>query len=415
MNEVLLGNGNAQLNVSGFNDDSMISDEDDLRSRVNSNFLIKSSLSINEDKDKDSDKDKNKGSNKDNDKDINLDIYGHSNSIQSNFEILSPDGIDINNPGNDYKNVVFEELFSNAYMIPTNRPSKYSTSRMSYQFIYESKSKIKSYKIESKKFGYSKSSNIITYLLNLFIFSEFTNLEEIEKDKRIKVIFLKKNYKDKKFSVHNINAILNSLEMPNDKANDFENFIKGINNYLSETEYLNIQNKKRNKMIFVYAIIVIISLLIISIGAIMYIMVKKGFENIALFVILLSIVLIIFILGLIYKIIDAINLKLLFFYYDLKYLLLNYNKIYSYIESWNNNLFDYYKIRAIAPISLNYIMFNLNPYQNIEIKHLDMEWLKKKFYKSPKDIFRKEKERKSYNIIKENMIPNHIKTSLSIN
>ena len=105
---------------------------------------------------------------------------------------MSPDGIDLNIPGNDIKNVIFSEMFTNAYMIPTNRPSKYSNSRMAYQFVYESKSKITSYKLDSKKFGYSRNNNIITYLLNFFIFSEFTNLEEIEKDKRIKVIFLKK-------------------------------------------------------------------------------------------------------------------------------------------------------------------------------------------------------------------------------
>ena len=405
MNQGYLDNGNVNLNVSGFNDDSMISEEDDRRGRMNSNFLIKSSSSINEEKDKEKVNDKLK------EKAIQEEFYSHTNSIQSNFEIMSPDGIDLNIPGNDIKNVVFGELFSNAYMIPTNRPSKYSNSRMSYQFVYESKSKITSYKLDSKKFGYSKNNNIITYLLNFFIFSEFTNLEEIEKDKRIKVVFLKKNQIDKKFSVQNSNAILNSLEIPNDKANDFEIFIKGINNYLSETEYMNIQNKKRKKMIFVYAIILIISLLIISIGVILYLILKNVQQNIVLFTVLLSIVLIIFIFGLIYKIIDAMNLKLLFFYYDLKYLLLNYNKIYEHIETWNNNLFDYYKIRAIAPISLNYIMFNLNPYQNIEIKHLDMDWMKKKFYKSPNDIFKKEKEKISYNAIKEKMFPNCRKSS----
>ena len=412
MNQGYLDNGNVNLNVSGFNDDSMISEEDDRRGRMNSNFLIKSSSSINEEKEKELEKEKKKEKNKG--KELQEDIYSHTNSIQSTFEIMSPDGIDLNIPGNDIKNVIFSEMFTNAYMIPTNRPSKYSNSRMAYQFVYESKSKITSYKLDSKKFGYSRNNNIITYLLNFFIFSEFTNLEEIEKDKRIKVIFLKKNQIDNKFNVQNKNAILNSLEIPNDKANDFETFIKGINNYLSETEYLNIQNKKRKKMILVYSIILVISLLIICIGVIIYLIVKNVQQNIVLFTVLLSIVLLIFILGLIYKIIDAINLKLLFFYYDLKYLLLNYNKIYEHIETWNNNLFDYYKIRAIAPISLNYIMFNLNPYQNIEIKHLDMDWMKKKFYKSPNDIFKKEKEKISYYAIKEKMLPNGRKSS-SIN
>ena len=401
MNQGYLDNGNVNLNVSGFNDDSMISEEDDMRGRKYSNFLIKSNSNLNVDKDKDNE--------------VKQESYSHKDTLQSNFEIMNPDGIDINNLGNDYKNVDYEELYSNVYIIPTNRPSKYSTNRRSYQFLYESKSKITSYKLNSKKFGYSKNNNIITYLLNLFIFSEFKNLDEIEKDKRIKVVFLKKHNNEKKFSLHNTNEILNSLEIPNDKANDFENFVIGINNFLSETEYVNIQNKKRKKKIYVYAILLIISLLIIGLGSTIYILYNKKIERFILFATLLGIVLLIFILGFIYKIIDAINLKVLFLYYDLKYLLLNYNKIYEHIETWNKNLFDSYKIRAIAPISLNYIMFNLNPYQNIEIKHLDMDWMKRKFYKSPKDLFKKEKEKKRYNYIKEIMLLNSGKASLTIN
>ena len=55
------------------------------------------------------------------------------------------------------------------------------------------------------------------------------------------------------------------------------------------------------------------------------------------------------------------------------------------------------------PISLNYIMFNLNPYQEIEIKHLDMNWAKKKFYKNQKDLFKSQKDLILFNTIKQNM------------
>ena len=77
---------------------------------------------------------------------------------------------------------------------------------------------------------------------------------------------------------------------------------------------------------------------------------------------------------LVIKIIDAKNLKILFIFYDLRYLLINYNKINDHIEAWNQNLFENYRIRVSVPISINYIMFNLNPYQNIEIKHHDI-WI----------------------------------------
>ena len=71
----------------------------------------------------------------------------------------------------------------------------------------------------------------------MFIFSEFLNLEELEKDKRFKVLFLKRNKIQEKFIVDNTEAFLNNLEIPSSKANDFEMFINGINNFLSENEY----------------------------------------------------------------------------------------------------------------------------------------------------------------------------------
>ena len=119
-----------------------------------------------------------------------------------------------------------------------------------------------------------------------------------------------------------------------------------------------------------------------------------------------GIALLLFGFGLVYKIIVTKNFKLLFIYYDLRYLLINYNILYEHIDTWNKNLFENYKIRAIVPISLNYIMFNLNPYQSIEIKHLNMDEIKKKFYKSPKDLFKTQKEIKLFNAIKQNMFQN---------
>ena len=189
----------------------------------------------------------------------------------------------------------------------------------------------------------------------------------------------------------------------------------------------------------VYIILALILLLIIGIGIAMYFSIKilindkksepppkdsgdpKDKENgnkhstIIFCLVLESIILFIFIIGLIIKILDAKNLKLLFIYYDLRYLLINYKRIIEHIEIWNENLFENYKIRASIPISINYIMFNLNPYQNIEIKHHNMDWMKKKFYKSQSDIFKTEKERNLFRLIKNNIFQNNERLSLSIN
>jgi hypothetical protein len=404
MNDRLVDGNNINLNVSGFYDDSMISDADDNRDEKN-NFLLKSMTA------------KSLGNS------MNKPIINQKNSIPNNDSpgINNPDGIITNAKNRNFTEVMMEDLFSNLYAIPLNRPSKFSTSRMGHKFTYESNSKITSYKIDNIKFGLSKNSEIITYLISLFIFSEFLNLEELEKDKRFKVMFIKQNKIQKQFIIDDKKSLLNSLEIPNDKSNDFDMFLNGINDFLKEDEYINLQKKNKKKMISVYALIILIIVLILGIITAIYFTIStltKKDENKTskiITLILLFMLIMIFGFGLVMKIIDANNLKLLFIYYDLRYLLINYNKINEHIEEWNKNLFEEYKIRVSMPISLNYIMFNLNPYQNIEIKHLDMDWLKKKFYKSQNDIFKSGKDKQLFNLIKQNVFQDKERLSLSIN
>lgn len=398
MEEDLLDRNPINLNVSEF-DDSILSD-DESKERFTNNFLFKSNSNV--------EKELNNENNK-----------KQKDSIQSNFGILSPDGIILDKRKEASEQILFEDIFSNKYEIPMSLTSKYSTSKMGHKFIYESKmnSKITNYKIESRKFGLARNSQISTYLLSLFVFSEFLNLEEIEKDKRLKVIFLKQNKIQRKFVVENKSSFLKYLEMPEDTANDFEIFINGINSFLSEKNYLNIQKKNKMKLISVYSIMTLIILLIISIAIGLFLTNKKldSGKTKTFICILECIILIIFIILLIFKIIDANNLKILFIFYELRYLIINYNRFCQHIEQWNKNLFQNYKIIVTIPISLNYIMFNLNPYQNIEIKHLDLNWMKKKFYKSQLDIFRTEKDAKLFNIINQNIIVLKKRNSLVVN
>ena len=240
----------------------------------------------------------------------------------------------------------------------------------------------------------------------------------------MKVLFIKQNKVQKKFIVDDKNIILNNLGILEDKANDFEIFINDINNFLSENEYLNLQKKNKRKLMFANLFLAIISLLIIGVIITMYFTIKiirpkgKITDNHIIGKILLvleGLLLLIFVFGLIIKIIDAKNMKLNFLYYDLRYFLINYNRIYERIEDWNKTFFENYKIRVSMPISLNYIMFNLNPYQDIEIKHLDMNLMKNRFYKSQKDLFKTEKDRKLFHLIQQNMLLNTQRYSTSIN
>ena len=178
MNDNLLGN-NLNLNESGFNDDSMLSDGED-NARDDTNFLLKSNTNNQSVIDK-------ALTVKDN----------NSKSFSGEFEILNPDNDLLNNNNRNSSEPMVEDVFSNNYIIPLNRPHKFSISKMGHQFIFESNSRVNTYKIEKKKFALSKNSQISTYLLSLFIFSEFLNLDELEKDNRFKVNFVKRNPQQK--------------------------------------------------------------------------------------------------------------------------------------------------------------------------------------------------------------------------
>lgn len=370
---------NVNLNESGFNDDSILSDGDD-NVRDDTNFLLKS----------------NTNNQSVIDKALSL-KESNNKGMSGEFEILNPGEILLNN--NRYSSEpMIEDVFSSNYKIPLNRPHKFSVSKMGHQFIFESNSKVYTYKIEKKKFALSRNSQITTYLLSLFVFSEFLNLNELEKDNRFKVYFLKRNPQQKKFIVEDGNSVLTSLDIPLDRANDFKSFIKGINRFLNEQEFLIIQLKNKKKLIWVYLIITLFILGILAMGALLYLSYNK--VHLALIGIEVAIT-IFFIIGLIMKIIDAYNLKILFIYNDLRYLILNYNKIYEFVEGWNTSLFENYRIRATVPISLNYIMFNLNPYQDIEIKHLNMDEIKKRFYKTQGEVFKTPGELNFFNAIKQ--------------
>ena len=73
-------------------------------------------------------------------------------------------------------------------------------------------------------------------------------------------------------------------------------------------------------------------------------------------------------------------------YNNLNYILINYSRFNEYIEERNKIFFENLKIRVITQISLKYLMFNLNPFQDIEIKHLNMKWFIDKTYKDNKSM-----------------------------
>ena len=420
------------FNNSGFNDDSLYSEEMKPKNHRMSNFLIKSqntdslnnilnnntSNSINETKKAKSSK--------------NVDIYSDNDNYNNNIitsstaenvkssinsenedniqiiQIKNKDIININSNSNELStnllqtgddNILFnfknklskisstDEIFRDTIKISMNRLNKFNKSKLARVFTYEESGKNKHYSLKSKKFGISKNKNVITYILNLYIFSEFINFTALEKDTRFKIYFIP--ISDNLFTC-NVVYVLNKLKINNDKSDQFIAFINGINELLKDKEYQDIQKNNKKFKINLFAIATFIFILICGIIFSFYYFLSfiLAQENLTKYLIISSsgIIVLLLIILLFFKIVKLCKSNLYAEYNNLNYMLINYSRFSDYIEDWNKNFFENLKIRVNIPISMKYLMFNVDPFQDIEIKHLDMKWFIDKAYQDKKSM-----------------------------
>ena len=350
-----------QINDSGYFDDSMISnDESNLQKSDLNDFLLapkRESISINT-----------------------------RSTLKSDQAHL---GSSADNSNRKISDFISDNIFDPSYKISMNRfANRFSTSRIARKFIYESNGKTNVSILDSKKFCLMKNNQVMTYLVNLYIFSEFVNLSEIEKDDRIKVIFIKKDNSLKKFSSVNDN-ILNNLNINLDQKTEFDDFIKGVNKFLEDEQFIGIEKDLKKFKFYTYGSTMGLIILLLIIGYFIYFIftghLNHNLKMCLIIFITCSASVVLFLL--IQHFIKAKKLKLFVIYNLMEYLLINYNDISAFVENWNKKFFENNKIRVYVPVSLNYIMFNLNPYQEIEIKHLDIDFYKKKLYRSKNIVF----------------------------
>ena len=360
-----------KINDSGYLDDSMISNNENNLERSGFNdFLLVQNSENNNVNEKSSQK-------------------SNQNQFESSLET----------PKKNNNDFISDDIFDPSYKISMNKyANRFNTSRIARQFIYESNGKPDVSILKSKKFCLMENDQIMTYLVNLFIFSEFENLSEIEKDDRIKVIFIKKDQNLNKFAPVT-DATLNNLNISLEQKSEFNNFIKGINEFLENENYVEIEKGLKKYKFYMYGTTIglIIGLLVIACS--IYFILKKENGALKIFLsILTSILAIVVISLLISHFIKAKKYRLFVIYNLMEYLLIHNNEVCDYIEDWNKKFFENNKIRVNVPISLNYIMFNLNPYQEIEIKHLDMDYYKRKLYKNKNIVF---KDKHLYKFLKK--------------
>jgi hypothetical protein len=417
-------------NKSGFNDDSITSEDYNSKQNRISRFLIKSHLT---DSSKNLSKNNDSGSINDTKKaksssHINLEVIGNDNEIitaiseknmKSSINSEDEENMKIKNTNNNnfiesnelntnllteeesiffnFKNKLSkisstDEIFRDTIKLSMGRLNRFNTSKLAREFTYEEKGECKHYLLKSKKFGMAKNKNLVTYILNLYIFSEFINFSVLEKDNRFKLYFIPKS--GVKFMPDTLNA-LNILKIENNKTEQYINFINGINELLSDKEYNDIQKKNKKFKITLYLSNIILFFLIAGLlfcgyyfHSFFIVKPEKNKEKIIKLSIVISagLCIILFTILFIIQFVKFCRKELYIKFNYLNYMLMNYSRFNDYIEEWNHNFFENYKIRVSIPISMNYIMFNLDPFQNIEIKHLDMKWFIEKVYKDKKSM-----------------------------
>ena len=270
------------------------------------------------------------------------------------------------------------DILDKSYEIPLNM---FRYPNNSKEIIFEDDEKnSKIILLNSKKFCIRKSPIIETFLVNLFIFSEFVDPFSIEKNNQINVIFVKKNNKENKYII-DLNTILHKLKLNDENNNDFVEFFKGINLFFENESFQNMKSTNLKFKVKIYFIILtssittifsIIQLFILSLSKLYY------------FILISLIILCILLLFCYFEQYKHMNLYLL--YNELDYYLKSYNSISSYVEDYNYKIFSHINIRATVPVSFNYIMFNKEPEKVIEIKHFDMIYYKRYFYPNVKEI-----------------------------
>ena len=232
---------------------------------------------------------------------------------------------------------------------------------------------------KSEKFAVCYNETIKTYLFNLYIFSEFTNPKLIENDQRVNIYLLERN-KEKDIFQYEIKELLENLNLASNKSDIIQNFLKDINSFFEEESYILLKQwkiKYKKTIIFLLILLIIIFLLSIKI----FLIFRNRYIQFEYYIIGIYIVLIIIMLFYMKYIIQKIvNIDIYLLFNQIKYMINKENEIKQIINKWNQKEFESIRIKVSVPISLNYILFNLDPFQNILIENLDISNVKNIFY-----------------------------------
>ena len=253
-------------------------------------------------------------------------------------------------------------------MIPIN-DNQFNNSKISRAITFETvlANEVQRQGIRRKKFEIAKSSIVTTYVINDMMYSQFTNPKDIQSDQRVRVFILERDTNDDKL-IYDINDILSTLCMESENAKNVNDFLTGMNNFFNDNSYLQIKNKNhRNKLFLLISIIFFLFIVISTVSYITYTIFVSSFTTMSL--LSSSTLIVLFILLSLYQYNSLKNIHIYSTFNIISYMVMNYATYVNYVESWNRSIFLSNRIRVSIPLTIDYILFNLDLYQDIKIKH----------------------------------------------
>ena len=141
-----------------------------------------------------------------------------------------------------------------------------------------------------------------------------------------------------------------------------------IYDFFTDVTYQRVKKANLKYKLFMIISIIVLSLCILSSFVYMIIISFATSFKAGIFILLL------FVMGglgylLYYQLTSIKRMKTYLVYNKINYMFTNYTQFVKYIEGWNRSMFESCRIRVTIPVSMNYILFNMDPYQEIEIKH----------------------------------------------
>lgn len=237
-------------------------------------------------------------------------------------------------------------------------------------------------------FGLIKCDTITTYFLGMVSCSQFTHPDTILNDNKVNVSFLYRGTSDT-----DTNKLAYSTEvfkMPQDfkiprvEKSKMRQFISALNEFFCELDYVNniraLTFNKRLLYLFTFLCFILLGISLYLLGADVVKAINKKITytlSRILKTIAISLIVLFVIFGIKYFIgkIRCIPFRFLeeIMYYRIKHA----DSVAIFIEKWNEELFNSKQIRIWIPASLDYVMFNMDPYQDILIEPHDLEESKK--------------------------------------